>query len=201
MPRDKSITNAKIIKYMKEEFLTYGYEKASLNRISAEIGITTAALYKHFKNKEDMFFFLVKDTIEDFDQLNNSGKNNMRTNMEYNPFDIGYTNQLVDFIYDHYEGIKLLICCSKGSAYEAFEDDLIEMEAASNKEYAEILKASGKMNDSLSEMEWHLLSTAYIHLVLEIVRHDMTKDESYKHMNFVCRLLYPGWKKLLGIEM
>ena len=201
MPRDKSITNAKIIKYMKEEFLTYGYEKASLNRISAEIGITTAALYKHFKNKEDMFFFLVKDTIEDFEQLNNSGTNNMRTNMEYNPFDIGYTNQLVDFIYDHYEGIKLLICCSKGSAYESFEDDLIEMEAASNKEYAEILKASEKMNDSLSDMEWHLLSTAYIHLVLEVVRHDMTKDEAYKHMNFVCRLLYPGWKKILGIEM
>ena len=180
MPRDKSITNAKIIKYMKEEFLTYGYEKASLNRISAEIGITTAALYKHFKNKEDMFFFLVKDTIEDFEQLNNSGTNNMRTNMEYNPFDIGYTNQLVDFIYDHYEGIKLLICCSKGSAYESFEDDLIEMEAESNKEYAEILKASGKINDSLSEMEWHLLSTAYIHLVLEVVRHDMTKDEAYE---------------------
>ena len=201
MPRDKSITNAKIIKYMKEEFLTYGYEKASLNRISAEIGITTAALYKHFKNKEDMFFFLVKDTIEDFERLNSSGQNNMRTNMEYNPFDKEYTERLVDFIYDHYEGVKLLICCSKGSAYESFEDDLIEKEAESNKEYAEILKASGKMNDSLSEMEWHLLSTAYIHLVLEVVRHDMTKDEAYKHMSFVCRLLYPGWKKLLGIEM
>ena len=201
MPRDKSITNAKIIKYMKEEFLTYGYEKASLNRISGRIGITTAALYKHFKNKEDMFFFLVKDTIEDFERLNSSGQNNMRNNMKYNPFDKEYTDCLVDFIYEHYEGIKLLICYSKGSAYESFEDELIEMEAESNKEYAEIIKASGKKYDNLSDMEWHLLSTAYIHLVLEVVRHDMTKDEAYKHMDFVCRLLYPGWKKFLGIEM
>jgi len=37
---------------MKEELLVYGYEKASLNRVSAKAGITTAGLYKHFKNKE-----------------------------------------------------------------------------------------------------------------------------------------------------
>ena len=47
MPKDKTVTNAKIIQYMKEEFLNYGYEKASLNRISAKVGITTAGLYKH----------------------------------------------------------------------------------------------------------------------------------------------------------
>ena len=31
MPKDKTVTNAKIIQYMKEEFLTNGNEKASLN--------------------------------------------------------------------------------------------------------------------------------------------------------------------------
>jgi len=46
MPRDKTATNAKIIQYMKEEFLTFGYEQASLNRVSAKVGITTAGLYK-----------------------------------------------------------------------------------------------------------------------------------------------------------
>ena len=57
MSRDKSLTNARIIRCMREEFLTYGYEKASLNRISSRVGITTAALYKHFRNKADMFSF------------------------------------------------------------------------------------------------------------------------------------------------
>ena len=51
---------------MKEEFLTFGYEKASLNRISAKVGITTAGLYKHFSGKEDMFRFLVKDALDAF---------------------------------------------------------------------------------------------------------------------------------------
>ena len=64
MPRDKTATYERIIRCMKEEFLTFGYEKASLNRVSSKVGITTAGLYKHFKNKEDMFYCLVKDTLE-----------------------------------------------------------------------------------------------------------------------------------------
>ena len=32
MPRDKTATYERISRCMKEEFLTYGYEKASLNR-------------------------------------------------------------------------------------------------------------------------------------------------------------------------
>ncbi len=46
MPRDKIATCEKIIRCMKEEFLAFGYEKASLNRVSAKVGITTAGLYK-----------------------------------------------------------------------------------------------------------------------------------------------------------
>ena len=66
MPRDKTATYERISRCMKEEFLAFGYEKASLNRVSAKVGITTAGLYKHFKNKEDMFFSLVKDTLDAF---------------------------------------------------------------------------------------------------------------------------------------
>jgi len=46
MPRDKTATYERISRCMKEEFLAYGYEKASLNRVSAKVGITTAGLYK-----------------------------------------------------------------------------------------------------------------------------------------------------------
>ena len=124
---------------MKEEFLAYGYEKASLNRVSAKVGITTAGLYKHFKNKEDMFFSLVKDTLDAFHSVAASSTQQMETEKEYNPFDDDWAMFWVDFIYKHYAGVKLLICCSKGSAYENFEEELIRKEAEVNKEYAEIL--------------------------------------------------------------
>ena len=116
MPKDKTATNAKIITCMRDEFLTWGYEKASLNRIAKKVGITTAGLYKHFDGKEAMFGFLIKDTMEDLARLQDESSSQMSGDVTvYSPFREENMIPLVDFIYDHYEGFKLLICCSEGS--------------------------------------------------------------------------------------
>lgn len=46
MPKDKTETNSKIIRYIREEFMTYGYEKASLNRVSAKVGMQACFPWK-----------------------------------------------------------------------------------------------------------------------------------------------------------
>lgn len=199
MPRDKAITTAKIIQCMKEEFLTYGYEKASLNRVSAKVGITTAGLYKHFRSKEDMFTFLVKDALEAFLSTSSQAEEQMYLDEDYNPFRTEWTARWADLIYEHYEGVKLLICCSAGSKYATFEDDLIRMETEGNRAYADALRKAGIISRNISDMQWHMLATAYIHLIFETVRHDMTKEEAIEHMRFVSDLLYPGWRKILGL--
>lgn len=185
---------------MTEEFLEYGFEKASLNRVSAKVGITTAGLYKHFASKEDMFASLVKETLDNLYTLTSQAKKQIESTEGYNPFQSDWATAWAEFIYQHYTGVKLLICCSSGSKYESFEDDLIEMEAEGNKTYAETLRRAGKVTKSISDMQWHTLSTSYIHLLFEVVRHDMTKEEALNHMRFVADLLYPGWQQLLGIE-
>lgn len=200
MPKDKSATTAKIIKAMREEFLQYGYEKASLNRISSKVGITTAGLYKHFKGKEDMFAFLVKDTLEDFHRAMNGAEDQMESVEDYDPFNEDWAAFWTDFIYDHFEGFRLLLCRSAGSKFETFEDELIAMEVESNKAYAETLRKAGKTTRPMTDREWQVLSAAYIHLMFECVRLDMTKDEAREHLHFVSELLYPGWENIFRPE-
>ena len=199
MPRDKTATYERISRCLKEEFLAYGYEKASLNRVSAKAGITTAGLYKYFINKEDMFFSLVKDTLDAFHSVAAGSTCQMKTEREYNPFDDDWAMFWVDFIYEHYDGVKLLICCAKGSAYENFEEELIRKEAEADREYASILRDSGRMEKEISDLQWHILATAYVHLIFEVVRHDMTRKEAAEHMQFVRDLLYPGWRQIYGL--
>jgi len=184
---------------MKEEFLTYGYERASLNRVSAKVGITTAGLYRHFAGKEDMFYHLVKDTLDDLHALTSQAKDRMETDEIYDPFLSDWPSFWAGFIYDHYDGVKLLICCSAGSKFGTFEEELIRMEAGQNKAYARALREAGKMTADVSDMQWYILSAAYIRLIFETVRHDMTREEAAEHMRFVRDLLYPGWKRLLGL--
>ena len=95
--------------------------------------------------------------------------------------------------------MKLLICCSEGSPYECFEDDLIDLETDANKRYAEILQNNGHLIREVSDMQWHILATSYVHLIFETVRHDMTYDEADAHLRFVGDLLYPGWKRIYGL--
>ena len=55
------------------------------------------------------------------------------------------------------------------------------------------------MSKEIPDIQWHILATAYIHLIFEIVRHDMNRDEAAEHMQFVKDLLYPGWKMIFGL--
>ena len=200
MPKDKTATHAKIIACMRDEFLTQGYEKASLNRIAKKVGITTAGLYRHFEGKEAMFAYLVGDTLEALGHLQAENTAKMSGDVAvYSPFREEYMIPLVDFIFDHHEGFRLLICCSEGSRYASFEEELIERETASNKQYAQMLVQSGVPVKSLSDMEWHLLSTEYIHAVFEIIRHNLSREEAYRHMDFIRTLMYPGWQKIFGL--
>ena len=201
MPRDKTATNKKIIACMREEFLTYGYEKASLNRIAKNVGISTAGLYRHFAGKEAMFGFLVEDTLKDLQRLEKESSAQMSGDITvYSPFREEYLIPWVDFIYDHYEGFRLLLCCSEGSRYASFEEDLIAGEAASNKQYAHMLEQNGISVQPLTDMEWYLLSAGYIHALFEMVRQGLSREEAARHMEFIRTLLYPGWQKIFGLS-
>ena len=63
---DRSI-DPRLLSAAKEEFLKKGFEKASLADICKAAGVTTGALYKRYKGKEELFSVLVSDTIRDME--------------------------------------------------------------------------------------------------------------------------------------
>ena len=60
---DRSI-DPRILESAKEEFLDKGFLGASLNNICRKAGVTTGALYKRFKGKEELFSALVDDAVD-----------------------------------------------------------------------------------------------------------------------------------------
>jgi AcrR family transcriptional regulator len=58
------ITHRQILEAAEKVVSRRGIEKARLSEVAHELGITHAALYKHFKNKEDLFETLVTDWLE-----------------------------------------------------------------------------------------------------------------------------------------
>ena len=60
--KDHSL-DEKIIKAAWNEFMAYGFQKASLHKIANNAGITTGALYTRYKNKDALFCSLVEDAM------------------------------------------------------------------------------------------------------------------------------------------
>jgi AcrR family transcriptional regulator len=62
-----------------EFFAEQGYDKTSLREIAERLGVTKAALYYHFKSKEDIVTSLVEDYFGQIDQLVAWGRTQPRT--------------------------------------------------------------------------------------------------------------------------
>ncbi|MDQ1293773.1 MAG: hypothetical protein QG608_1654 [Actinomycetota bacterium] len=62
-------TRRKVLRVALELFMSQGYDRTSLREISDRLGFSKAALYYHFKAKEDILEALAGDVLSDLEQL------------------------------------------------------------------------------------------------------------------------------------
>jgi AcrR family transcriptional regulator len=62
-------TRSRVQKVALELFAEQGYEKTSLREIAERLGVTKAALYYHFKSKEDIVHSFTDDFFAEIDAL------------------------------------------------------------------------------------------------------------------------------------
>jgi AcrR family transcriptional regulator len=77
--RARSDTRARIQQVAVELFTEHGYEGTSLREIAERLDVTKAALYYHFKSKEDIVTSLVEDYAQQMDALIAWGREQPRT--------------------------------------------------------------------------------------------------------------------------
>ena len=107
----------KLLKYGKEEFLTYGFKNASLRRICTKAGVTTGALYFFFNKKEDLFNSIVEEPLALFeDVFGNAVQREMQ--------DINASSDaeeiLIRFIMKYRDEVILILKKSEGTKYADF---------------------------------------------------------------------------------
>ncbi len=106
----------------RQEFLTNGFEKASLRTICKNAQVTTGAFYSCFSRKEELFSAIVEPMLKEYylmyEGVIQSAMADIRS-CEQNEM------KAIDFILDHRDEFRLLFDCSAGTKYEGFRDDLM----------------------------------------------------------------------------
>ena len=147
MANEESTTLQNILAAGKEEFLEKGFKSASLRNIVKTAGVTTGAFYGYFSGKEALFAALVEEHAtaimnifmsaqEEFEMLDEKDKaNHMGIESRKS------INSIIDYIYEHFDEFKLIICKSEGTCYENFVHNMVEIEVAETFEFIKILKS------------------------------------------------------------
>jgi len=201
MPRDKTANHIKIMAAAKAEFMEVGFDRASMRSIAERCGMTAAGIYRHCRDKEDLFDQIVSPAAERINEWIDAhvaryiDAVNQDERMQWRDSEIDMMRELV---YPNMEEYHLLLAKSQGSKYENFLHDLTERHQEQLLGYMPMLKAQGYAVWNIKPEELHLLLSAYITAIFEPVVHNYTMEDALRCLKTVEAFFLPGWKQLMG---
>ena len=201
--RDTAI-DERLLQSAKKEFLKHGFLKADLKNICDQAGVTTGAVYKRYKGKEELFMAVVSKAVEKMDSFVELRSEYDFTNLSDSAvretwvMNKEYTLDMFKMMWDIRDELILLVEKSAGTVYENYEHDFsLKMTKAYMQFYNEAKKRD-IASIEISEKEMHVLCTAFWSSIYEPFIHKMTWKEIENHCDLVCR--YFNWYKALGID-
>ena len=193
-----------ILAAAEEEFLSKGYEAASLREIVRKAGVTTGALYGYFKNKHELFGALVDEEYhfvqqifeEILDEFNALPVEQQTEHMQE------YTEKgmrrMADYIYDHWNAFRLILCRSEGTDYCHLVEEMTEREVRATDDFSETSKEAGvsfrKVNVTLERMLTYSMFSNYF----AMVRQDLPREETDQYISQLLEFYMAGWNGLWG---
>lgn len=196
----------KILYAAMMEFMDKGFEKASLRQIVKNAGLTTGAFYKYYPTKEALFAELVSpyanhmysiydNTLENFQKQ--SAEEQTENMMDASSEGV---EQMVEYLYEHYDNFKLLLCCADGTEYADFIHNLVLREVKSTYQYIDTMRKAGVDIPDIDEELCHMIASGMFSGIFEIVIHDMEKEDAKKRVATLKRFYTGGWEKVFGIK-
>lgn len=204
MPKDKTETHQKILPAAMAEFLEKGFEKATMRDIAEAAGITAAGLYRHFADKEAMFAALVEPVLSQCEVWYSQHKDEDYEYLEQGNLEAMWTQgtelaMMLDVVYKNFDVFKLLLCRSEGTKYANWLHECVMLEQQETLAYMEAAKAKGIPVRDIRPEELHLLLTAYVSAMFEVVVHDFSKEDAIHYLKTLEEFFIPGWRAVLGL--
>ena len=116
----------------------------------------------------------------------------------FNEFRTEKNRESINFMYDNYDVFRLLLVCSKGTPYESFQERLVEIEMQGIIDLFGVLEKRGLPHKTVTDNELHILCTTFVTALCETIKHEYTREQALKHLDFIGKMLYPGMKEVLG---
>lgn len=186
-----------------DEFSEKGFLGASLRQIVKHAGVTTGAFYGYFSSKEALFASIVEPHAAALmGRFMEAQTGFAELPEEEQPQHMGeasgdYVNRMVDYICDHREPVKLLLCRAEGTSYEHFVHNMVEIEVEYTLKYMDVLRRSGREVPELKKSLCHIIASGMFSGLFEIAVHDMPREQALRDITQFRSFYTAGWLKLM----
>ena len=204
MEEANSTTYQSILKEAKIEFTENGYQNASLRKIVKQAGLTTGAFYGYFKNKEKLFDTLVADS---YDEIISIYKEALDTFFSFSPeeqmenmISVTYEcmHKLKDYMYDNYDAVKLILCCSQGTKYDDLVHRMANMDSEATRDFAKSIEIVNSEINVVNPVLEHILTSGMFAGFFELIVHDVPREDADDYINQLLEFYAAGWGKIMG---
>jgi AcrR family transcriptional regulator len=169
-------------------FFRKDYRSAKMSEIANEASISVGNIYRYYKNKENLFYRIIPP-----EQVSNIKKMlTKRIQAAYGINDLKKLDQeaqywkifeeQLKFILEHRQMIVILLCNSRGTIYENFKDELINLMKTLTRKY---LKSIGASEKRTPETDF-TMDLIYNHLI-DVIVNTLSKFEDRKKANLIIR--------------
>lgn len=200
---DKSI-DPRLLASAEAEFNKNGFIKAELKTICENAGITTGALYKRYKGKEELFCAVVDGIVS---ELNDFVEN--RSDIDFSALSndeiiASWTMTYESFIpmfrllYDNRITFVLLIDKAAGTRYENFNHEFVTKLSYAYEKFYDEAKKRGLAKAIVKRKEFHVLISSYWTCVCEPFIHKMSWKKIEEHCRVMCRFF--NWRDVILLK-
>jgi len=201
--RDTSI-DPRLIQSAREEFMSNGFLKADLKTICENAGVTTGAIYKRYKGKEELFQAVVQEAIDKMDSFVK-----LRTEVDFSKMsdeqirdtwmmNEEYVLEMFRMIWDFRKDLVILLEKSAGTVYENYAHDFAHRMTKAYMQYYLETKKRDLAKAEISEEQMHILCSSFWTAIYEPFIHKMTWKKIEEHCKVLCR--YFNWAEAIGLS-
>lgn len=199
-------TEKNILNTARKHFLKDGFSGASLRNIVKDAGLTTGAFYKYYPTKEALFdaltdpyiehiYQIYDRVVEDFEKLSAKEQTSNMSDTSGDGMD-----QMIDYIYEHYDNFRLLLKCGDSGKFETFIHNMVDREMRSSLEYVKKMKEDGIEIPIVGESLMHMIYTGFFSSIFQIIEHDIDKGTAKRNVHKLREFNTGGWERLWNVK-
>ncbi|MFX1597141.1 MAG: TetR/AcrR family transcriptional regulator, partial [Promethearchaeota archaeon] len=157
----------------REDFLEYGFTKASIRKIAKKAKTSTSNIYNYFKSKDNLFDSLVEPVYDKIKKLLVNlieTERNLGETEFFKQFSELIAHPVGEIIKENGKELIILMDKSEGTRYENFKEELIKT-IESHFVDSNIHKKESTDKNLINSFVMHIIATNFLEGLLELAKH------------------------------